>query len=345
MNVLLKLSRTAATIVLVFLPAAVFGHHSNTEYDQTVVVELEGEVVSVMWKNPHVVVNVAVMEDGEEVVWKLEGSSVSSQRRKGMTGDMIKAGDKVRVAGAASTRRAHHMIVDNLLLPSGQELLLRNNRQPRWPDAQLVALTEGVDPAKAATAEAMGIFRVWTWGRLERGWWFFGPTSDFPLTEAALAKEATWNEFEDNPQLDCTPPGMPNTMGNPYPRAFVQAGDNIEIHQEEFDVVRAIHMNAEPDAGVPDSPLGYSVGRWEDDNTLVISTSNINWPYFNRVGVSQSDAVEVQERFVVDDEAGRLDYFLKVTDPATLTKPYEWKALWVWVPGEEVATYGCTVEE
>ena len=77
MNVLLKLSRAAATMILVVAPVAVFGHHSNTEYDQTVVVELEGEVVSVMWKNPHVVVNVAVMEDGKEVVWKLEGSSVS----------------------------------------------------------------------------------------------------------------------------------------------------------------------------------------------------------------------------------------------------------------------------
>ena len=344
MKLINRLAKATATIGLLVLPAMVFGHHSTTEYDQTVVVELEGEVVSVFWRNPHVVINIATTEDGKEVVWKLEGSSVSSQRRRGLTADMINVGDKVRVAGAASTRRDNHMIVEHLLLPSGDELLLRGNRPPHWPDARLFAVTEGIDPAKAAAAEAMGIFRVWTWGRLERGWWFFGPTENFPLTEAALAKEATWDEFVDNPQLDCIAPGMPATMGNPYPLQFVPVGENIEIHAEEFDVVRTIHMNGSADANAPASPLGYSVGQWEDDNTLVISTTNINWPYFNRVGVSQSDAVTVQERFVLDDDAGRLNYALTVTDPATLTKPYEWKALWVWEPGEVVARYECTTE-
>lgn len=191
----------------------------------------------------------------------------------------------------------------------------------------------------------MGIFRVWSWGRLERGWWFFGPTSDFPLTDAALAKEATWNEFVDNPQLDCIAPGMPTTMGNPYPIEFVQAGENIEFHAEEFDVVRTIHMDGSTDADAELSPLGYSVGHWEDANTLVISTTKINWPYFNRVGVSQSDAVTTQERFTVDDEEGRLNYELTVTDPDTLTEPFKWKALWIWRPGEVVGKYECNTED
>ena len=138
---------------------------------------------------------------------------------------------------------------------------------------------------------------------------------------------------------------MPATIGNPYPLQFVQVGENIELRQEEFDVVRTIHMNGSPDANTPASPLGYSVGQWEDDNTLVISTTHINWPYFNRVGVSQSEDVSVQERFVIDEEAGKLHYELTVTDPATLTEPYKWKALWVWVPGEVVAKYACTVED
>lgn len=345
MKLLLKSAKATAVVGLLLLPFTVFGHHSTTEYDQTTVVELEGEVVSVFWRNPHVVINVATMQEGEEVIWKLEGSSVSSQSRRGITGDLIKVGDKVRAAGAASTRRANNMIVQHLLLPSGYELLLRGNEPQHWPDATLFAMSEGIDPAKAAAAEATGIFRVWTWGRLEPGWWFFGPTENFPLTEAALAKEATWDEFVDNPQLDCVAPGMPATIGNPYPLQFVQVGENIELRQEEFDVVRTIHMNGSPDANTPASPLGYSVGQWEDDNTLVISTTHINWPYFNRVGVSQSEDVSVQERFVIDEEAGKLHYELTVTDPATLTEPYKWKALWVWVPGEVVAKYACTVED
>ena len=131
-------------------------------------------------------------------------------------------------------------------------------------------------------------------------------------------------------------------MGNPYPLQFVQTGENIEIRQEEFDVVRTIHMDGDPDADVPASPLGYSVGYWKDDNTLAISTSKINWQYFNRVGVSQSEAVEAHERFTLDDEADQLHYELTVTDPKTLTEPYKWKALWIWEPGEVVGEYNCT---
>ena len=352
MNILVKQIRASVAIGLLVLPAAAFAHHSTTEYDQAIV-ELEGEIVSVFWRNPHVVLKVvtntaptsaATTKGAENVVWTLEGASVSSQRRRGMTADLISVGDQVRVAGPTSTLRANHMVLDHLLLPSGVELLLRGNREPRWPHATLLALTSDIDPAKAAAAEAEGFYRVWTWGRLEPGWWFFGGTENFPLTESALARQAEWNEFVDNPQLDCIAPGMPPTMGNPYPLKFVRTGENIEIRQEEFDVVRTIHMDGVPDAHVPASPLGYSVGHWENDNTLAISTSKINWQYFNRVGVSQSEAVETHERFTLDDEAGQLHYELTVTDPETLTEPYKWKALWVWEPGEVVSEYNCTTD-
>ena len=66
--------------------------------------------------------------------------------------------------------------------------------------------------------------------------------------------------------------------------------------------------------------------------------------YFNRVGVSQSEQVQVEERFTVDDAEGKLHYELTVTDPWALSEPYQWKALWTWNPGEEVDVYGCEVE-
>ena len=169
---LLKQIRATVAIGLLVLPAAAFAHHSTTEYDQAIV-ELEDEIISVFWRNPHVVLkvvtNAATTEEAENVVWTLKGASVSSQRRRGMTADLISVGDQVRVAGSTSTLRANHMVLDHLLLPSGDELLLRGNWVPRWPDATVLALTSGIDPAKAAAAEAEGFFRVWTWGRLERG--------------------------------------------------------------------------------------------------------------------------------------------------------------------------------
>ncbi len=316
------------------------GHHSTSEYEGSATREIEGTVVRVFWRNPHVMIHVEA--DDDDRVWRLEGASVSSLGRRGLTQDMVEVGDRVKAAGPPSARRDQHILVENLLLPSGQELLIRRNAVARWPDADVFVASQ--EDTAAGQPEADGIFRVWTWGRLSRGWWFFGPPENFPLTESARARAATWYEFTDNPQLDCIAPGMPATMGNPYPIEFRRVGNNIELRQEEFDVVRTIHIG-EQSAGMPAaSPLGYSVGQWEDDSTLVIRTTRIDWPYFNRVGVPQSDAVEVHERFVLDDEAGRLNYRISVTDPATLTEPYEYDALWVWEPNEVLGRYDCSVE-
>lgn len=347
MNRFSRLLASVVTASFLLFPSLVLGHHSTSEYDQSVYVELEGEISKVFWKNPHVMLHMTTEENGKQVEWTLEGASVSSQARRGMTSDLINVGDRVRVAGFASRRRDHDMLAEHVLLPSGQEILLRGSRAPRWSDAQLVAFTtEGPDAAAVAQAQATadGLFRVWSWGRLQPGWWFFGGTDKFPLTDAALEKHQSWNEYEDNLQLDCVAPGMPNTMGNPYPIEFVRVGENIQMNAEEFDVKRTIHMNAQPDPSQPSSHLGYSVGHWQDDNTLVVSTSNINYPYFNRVGVSQSDQIQVEERFHVDADKGELNYELRVTDPWALTEPYQWKALWVWKPGEVVSVYGCEVE-
>jgi hypothetical protein len=149
------------------------------------------------------------------------------------------------------------------------------------------------------------------------------------LTESARAVAAQFNPFEGNPLLDCTPPGMPALMGNPYPMEFVEVGDVIELRHEEFDVVRRIHMRpALSPAAVAASPLGYSVGRWDGD-ALIVTINRINWPHFGRVGVPQSEAVEVVERFSLSNGGERMDYELAISDPVTLLEPFSWQGVWI----------------
>ena len=133
-------------------------------------------------------------------------------------------------------------------------------------------------------------------------------------------------------------------MGNPYPMQFVEVDGGIELRFEEFDVVRTIHIGTAA-AHIAPSSLGYSAGQWEND-TLVVKTNMINWPYFNRVGVPQSEAVEVVERFTANaSDTARLDYQLTITDPETLTEPYVWNAYYSERPGEVVEKYECTLDE
>jgi len=345
-TILVKLSKRIGTVVAILVTSpVVFGHHSPAEYDQSAVVELEGETVSVFWRNPHVILELATTDEtGEPVIWSLEGAAVSSQRRRGVTEGLIEVGDRVRVAGFASTRRPEHLLVEHVLLPGGTELLLGSTREPRWSQQEVGSSAWTVDPARAGAAEARGIFRVWSRG--PGIWpWYFREADEFELSDSAAAQAAQFDPFQDNPLLDCTPPGMPALMGNPYPMEFLERDGDIEVRFEEFDVVRLIHMDGAPGAAdVAASPVGYSVGRWEGDS-LVVTTNRINWPHFGRVGIPQSEAVEVVERFTVIGDEDRLDYELTITDPEVFTGAFTWEAHWIWRPGEVVGRYQCTVEE
>ncbi|MBT5560482.1 MAG: hypothetical protein HOJ88_11385 [Proteobacteria bacterium] len=343
MKAIIRLLTSAVGIGLLILPVAVFSHHSTSEYEQSIT-EIEGVVTNVFWKNPHVIFHIATA-DGE---WIVEGGSVSNQNRRGINGDVIKVGDSLKVAGRSSMRRANDMVMSNILLANGLELMLSANGTPRWPDVQQLEVSApGPTAAQIAEAEANadGLFRIWSWGP-ERADWFFADPDAFPLTEAALEKFATWDEYTENPQLLCIPPGMPVTMGNPYPIEFTQHDENtIVMRAHEFDVTRIIHLNASLVPTAEESNMGYSVGYWEDENTLIVDTANINYPYFNRVGISSGPDLTVHERFVIDDEAGQIHYTTTITDPWALTEPHTEKMLYVWKPGIELGTYGCEVSE
>ncbi|NNC64061.1 MAG: hypothetical protein HKN84_04695, partial [Gammaproteobacteria bacterium] len=99
-------------LTLVATPSA-FAHHSGIEYDQSTLVELEGIARTVHWRNPHILIELATTEEnGQEVVWQLEGAALSNQRRRGVMEGMLQEGDQVRVAGYASTRRPAHMTAE-----------------------------------------------------------------------------------------------------------------------------------------------------------------------------------------------------------------------------------------
>ena len=334
---------TVVTMALLALPTTLLAHHSMSEFDREVTLELEGEIVDVSWTNPHVLLWLSTTdENGTEAVWELESNAVSAQRRRGLTGDLVEVGQRVRVAGSPSTRRDAYLQVQNVLLPDGVELLMGGARVARWSETTVGGDPWSVDPEKAAAAEGQGIFRVWS--RAVGVWYFGADRGGYRLTPEAAAASAAWDDLEDNPILDCIPPGMPTIMGNPYPMEFVQGDDVIELRFEEFDLVRRIHLDSTVDpARVAASPLGHSVGRWEGD-TLMVTTSRINWPYFDRVGAPQSTDVVVEESIRALDEGERLEYIMTVTDPSTLLEPFVWQGAWEWRRGEEVGRYDCTLE-
>ena len=344
--------RLALMAVIMSLAIPAIAHHSGVgRYDPNATMELDGEIAKITWRNPHIYINLTTSDaSGDLVTWIVEGGSPNRLRRSGIERDVIRPGDRVRIAGWPPVTERKELFVSNLLTPAGEELLFLPYATPRWTgaakgDRSYLQLSEG-DPSQPE----LGIFRVWTYTTkspiLYPGSAIFNDFDVFtyPLTESAKTAVRGYNGETDNPTLNCRPKGMPLIMEQPFPMEFVEDGDNILVRIEEYDQVRTIYMNpSAANAERSGSLLGYSVGRWEG-NTLLVTTTDINWGWFNQLGVPQSEKSVILERFRVAEDGSRLDYEVTITDPINFTEPVVREKFWLYVPGVLVEPFDCSTE-
>ncbi len=336
----------AATILLALQASGALAHHSRAEFSEEIQV-IEGQLVSVKWANPHPTFELTVTNaDGSEEAWEVQGfGSLYTLSRGGVSEDYFTPGEQVRVAGQLSTRRDRVFLGNNMLLESGQEVVLNGGAEPYFNDegvggqANWAAADEDVVDA---AAENLGLFRVWSQPHRSAGTTSLeGAISlHLPFNEEALAERAAWDPLSD-PDMQCMPKGMPAVMVTPHPFTFSEDGGNVRILAHEYAVERIIHI---VDAGDPEeqppSPVGYSVGHWEGD-TLVVETSHIDWNYFF-FGFGLGDDVEVTERITLSEDQSRLDYSAVFTDPETFTEPARVERYWLAL-GETPEPYECTI--
>jgi hypothetical protein len=333
--------------ITALLPASTaLAHHSVSAYfDTSQVIEVQGELTEVRWRNPHVGFTINVRnENGEETSWEISGTSLSHLGRLGLTADMFTLGEVVTFAGSPSRQSIPALQTSNVLMANGEEIALNTTGRRHWSAGTEELLW--VTPADVAARDDgdtpdRSLFKVWstpTRGSDRDAIW----ESSYPLTAEARAAQSAWDPLTDNPVINCVGKGMPSIMNPPYPMEFVDHGDVIVYRQEEFDSVRTIYMNpAETPAPEP-SNIGHSVGRWEGE-TLVVNTSLSTWPYFDGQGIPISADAEYEERFTVSDDGKRLNYTVLVTDPTTFTEPVLLDRFWLWVPGVQVEPYDCTL--
>ena len=345
MNLVVKLVSILSAMFIVALPGA-FAHHSpNVHYDRSEIVDIEGELTEIAWRNPHVQLTVVEIDDqGVEKHWEAEYLAPSFLARQGVSPDLLNEGDRIRIAGYVGRANKAALFTTNILLASGREIFDFQVSEPRWTD-ETVGVTFGeYQRAKLEDAPeiASSLFRVWSTDvafiNPDRTFW----KEEYPLTEQARAAQASWDRVGENPYMRCEN-GMPAIMDQFYPTEFVSQGDEILVYLEEQDVVRTIHMTDVPEP-TESSPYGHSVGHWEGE-TLVVETTHINWPWFDQTGIPQSEDVHVLERFTPSADGHQLDYSATVTDPAIFTEPVVLERYWIWVPGEAVEPYNCVVTE
>lgn len=338
-------SFTSLLVLGLLAPGVGTAHHSVAgRFDTRSLVEVEGEVMSVRWQSPHVEFTLDVVdESGARESWLLEAAAPSTLVRSGLRADVIEVGDRIRVAGWAPMTDKRETFLQNVLLASGEELLLWVTAESRWSQEQANDFAFWRQTEGDATRPELGIFRVWSSSlALPRRSGRRG-AEDYPLTEAARESVREYVGSGENLAIRaCVPKGMPLMMEQPYPLEFRRNGSDISLHLEEYDAVRIIHMDRDgPPANADRSPIGYSVGRW-DGETLVVTTTLLDWPWFSQGGIPQSPEATLVERFTPTADGSQLDYELTATDPVSFTEPVTTSRQWLYLPDQQIRPYECT---
>ena len=338
----------AVSVCLLAVSAASLAHHSSTTlYDRSDWIEVTGEVIEVHWANPHTRLKILVNRGESREEWLLEGADLVSMRRRGIPPDLVKVGDVIKAGGAPSSKGRNAVWTMNMLIPDGREILLYRV-PPRWTE-NTIGVSDQTEIVKERRPDGSSdIYAIWVdeagfIGDPDAGVW----GGDIWLTPEARAFRDAYDQTKDNPFVGCTR-GVPELMAGFGPLGFIDEGDRIVLKNEEFDQVRHILMGPDAEKNRPtdfgDTPrgfVGYSAGHWEDQNTLSVRTTGMNFPFYDQSGLLQNADAEIVERWTLVDDGNELHYELTINDPKTFTKPVVQNKHWRWTGTTKIEPFNC----
>ena len=111
--------RTLAVVGCLLVAFAAAAHHSAVAYDQTVFVEIEGTVTEYRWGHPHVYLSVETAgPGGERVTQEIEAGPATQLLPRGVTRDLLRVGDRVKVRANPNRRGAGRIVLGTELTTS-----------------------------------------------------------------------------------------------------------------------------------------------------------------------------------------------------------------------------------
>ncbi len=180
------------------------------------------------------------------------------------------------------------------------------------------ALREGPHgPVPAKEVVAMGAV-----GAVPAG---FGVVVDkeIPYQDWARKKKAEnqANWLSGDPEVKCFLPGIPRATYMPYPFQILHNEDALFFSYEYAGAVRNIHLT-DPGPAPLDSWMGQSVGSWDGDTLVLVTTGLNDQTWFDRAGNFHSEALKVTERFT-PTSPHTMTYEATLEDEKVFTRPWK----------------------
>ena len=119
----MRLAILAAGAVLAS-SVALFAHHAfQAEYDATKPIKITGTVKKVEWTNPHIWFYVDVKdESGKVTTWGFSGGPPGMLMRRGITRDVMKPGDVIKVEGFRAKDGSNNASGGNVTFANGRKV-------------------------------------------------------------------------------------------------------------------------------------------------------------------------------------------------------------------------------
>jgi hypothetical protein len=153
------------------------------------------------------------------------------------------------------------------------------------------------------------------------------------LTETGLA-DFPLDPADDPSFTRCEPYSLTRQIFAPHQLELRSYPDRVEMRYGEWEARRTVYLDGrEPPPGP--APLGFSVGRFEQES-LIVQTSNIaaDIAVWRGNHSGQLRVVEVYRR-----DGDRLLLTATIEDPVTLKEPLQMKKVWAWAPDEQIFPY------
>jgi hypothetical protein len=274
----------AACLSIVALPVA--AHHSPAAFDLTRDVYLEGIVTEFSWRNPHVYLELELVDtDGKVGRQQIEAGPAQVFAAAGLTADAIREGERLRVRAKPNRGGAGRIVLGWQLTKS---------------DGTVIPLhARAVTSSAVSVEEATSIAGVWvpqatdfaSLAAAARAW---------PLTDNGRAAVAATREARDTSLAECVPYGPPALMSIPAVAVVEVGTSEVMFVLDGMNARRVVRLDRRNDpAALEPAVLGHSIGRWEGD-TLVVETAGFSaQPNGYAFDLPSSAAKRVVERFAL----------------------------------------------
>jgi hypothetical protein len=143
---------------------------------------------------------------------------------------------------------------------------------------------------------------------------------------ADLVKKRMADNSKDNPDAHCLPMGVMQMTSHPYPKKIIQMPTEVVlIYEGSGTTVREAFMDGRPlPAADKVEPWwnGYSIARWEGNDTLVVETTGfMDDGWLDVRGSPLTNAGKLTERFR-RPTFGTLEIEVTIDDPKAYTRPF-----------------------